>query len=75
MRVLLITSEGQGRAEQVEVADGTTVAAIVTAHLPGAVWSDYLLRVNRMPARTEQVLRDGDRLTITPLNIEGACAS
>jgi hypothetical protein len=75
MRVQLITSEGQGRADQVEVADGTTVSAIFTAHLPGTDWSDYLVRVNRMPAATEQVLRDGDRMTITPLRIEGACAS
>jgi hypothetical protein len=34
--------------------------------------SDYLIRVNRMPVAKDQVLQDGDRVTCTPLKVEGA---
>ncbi|MFW6061172.1 MAG: hypothetical protein ACOC93_00030 [Planctomycetota bacterium] len=40
--------------------------------LPGRRPEDYLIRVNRHPVTAEQVLQDGDRVTMTPTKIEGA---
>lgn len=34
--------------------------------------SDYLIRVNRQPAASDHVLQEGDRVSITPVKIEGA---
>ena len=39
----------------------------------GAFHADnYLIRVNRLPATADQPLRNGDRVSFTPLKIEGA---
>ena len=34
----------------------------------------YLIRVNRQPVASDQVLQEGDRVSITPTKIEGALA-
>ena len=34
--------------------------------------ADYLIRVNRQPVSPEQVVQEGDRVSITPTKIEGA---
>ena len=34
--------------------------------------SNYLIRVNRQPVSADQVLVEGDRVSITPTKIEGA---
>ena len=33
---------------------------------------NYLIRVNRQPVSRDQVLVDGDRMSVTPTKIEGA---
>jgi molybdopterin converting factor small subunit len=40
--------------------------------LPGRKASDFLIRVNRQAVSADQVLHDGDRISITPTKIEGA---
>jgi len=40
--------------------------------MKGEQTSDHLIRVNRQPVPREYVLKDGDRITITPVKIEGA---
>ena len=72
MKVLLINNDGGGFADHIEVADGTTVAKLFSQELPDGKASDYLIRVNRQPAGADQVLREGDRVSITPVKIEGA---
>ena len=42
--------------------------------LPNRAASDYLIRVNRQPVAKDQVLQEGDRITVTPSKIEGAAA-
>ena len=74
MKILLINNDGGGFADHVEVADGTTVAALFADRLPGRRAADYLIRVNRLPAAADQVLAAGDRVSITPTKIEGAAA-
>ena len=72
MRVLYINNDGGGFADHIEVADGTSVAALFEQRLPGREPADYQIRVNRQPAAADQVLREGDRVSVTPVKIEGA---
>jgi len=72
MKVLFINNDGGGFADHIDVADGTTVARLFAERLPGRHAADYLVRVNRQPAAADQALADGDRVSFTPLKIEGA---
>jgi hypothetical protein len=72
MRILYVNNDGGGYADTVEVADGTTVSKFFAEQSPGKKPSDYLIRVNRLPASADQLLLPGDRVTVTPTKIEGA---
>ena len=72
MKVLYINNDGGGFADHIDVADETTVAKLFGQRLPDREASDYLIRVNRQPAAADQGLREGDRVSITPVKIEGA---
>jgi hypothetical protein len=72
MRILLINNDGGGFADQVDVADGVTVGTLLADRRSGRQPADYLIRVNRQPAAADQILRPGDRVSITPTKIEGA---
>jgi hypothetical protein len=74
MRVLYTNNDGGGFADHIEVAEGTSVAQLFTERLPGRQPEDYLIRVNRLPAGADQVLQEGDRISMTPTKIEGARA-
>jgi sulfur carrier protein ThiS len=72
MKVLFINNDGGGFADYVEVAEGMTVEQFFGKHMPGAQAEDVLIRVNRQPVPKDHVLREGDRVTMTPVKIEGA---
>ncbi len=72
MRILFINNDGGGFADHIEVHEGTTVAALFAQRLPGRKPDDYLIRVNRQPASAEQLVQEGDRVSMTPTKIEGA---
>ena len=72
MKILLINNNGAGFADFVEIADGTTVQKLFAERIPHGRVQDYLIRVNRQPVPTDQVLLEGDRVSITPTKIEGA---
>jgi hypothetical protein len=72
MKVMFINNDGGGFADYVEVADGTTVGQFFVEKMPGMAASDILIRVNRQPVSADSVLHDGDRVTMTPVKIEGA---
>jgi sulfur carrier protein ThiS len=72
MKVLFINCDGGGFADHVEIAEGTPVKQFFEERMEGAKPHNYLIRVNRMPVAPDQVLRDGDRISITPVKIEGA---
>ena len=72
MRILYVNNDGGGFADTIDVADNTTVTEVFAQRLPGRQPEDYLIRVNRLPVVADQVLHEGDRLTITPVKIEGA---
>jgi sulfur carrier protein ThiS len=72
MKVLFINNHGGGFADHIEINAGTTVANLFAQRLPGCKAGDYLIRVNRLPTSSDQVLQEGDRVSITPTKIEGA---
>ena len=71
MKVLYINNNGSGFADYVEVDPGMTVAQFFSHRCDGKP-NDYLIRVNRQPCASDQVLQGGDRISITPTRIEGA---
>jgi len=72
MKILYINNDGAGFADYLDVAAGTTVAALFAEQLPHGKSQDYLIRVNRQPTASNYVLLEGDRVSITPTKIEGA---
>ena len=72
MKVLFVNNDGGGFADYVEVPEGTTVTAFFAEHMPDRKPDDCLIRVNRQPVAQDYVLRESDRVTITPVKIEGA---
>ena len=72
MTVLFINNDGGGFADHITIADGATVASLFAETCPGRKAADFLIRVNRQPSSADQVLRPGDRISITPTKIEGA---
>ena len=74
MKILAINNDGAGFADYMEVAEGTTVEEFFHQFLPDRRAEDFLIRVNRQPVARDQVLQDGDRVTCTPVKIEGARA-
>ena len=65
-------SGGGGFADHVDVPENTTVEKFFADKLPDQQPTDYLIRVNRQPASKDQVLQEGDRVTATPVKIDGA---
>jgi len=72
MKVLFVNNDGGGFADYVEAAEGTTVEKFFKDRLSNRKSEDYLIRVNRQPVPSDYILKDGDRVTITPTKIEGA---
>ena len=72
MRIMFINNHGGGFADYIDIETGTTVAKLFTQKIPDGRAEDYLIRVNRLPTSRDQILQEGDRVTITPTKIEGA---
>lgn len=71
MKILFISNDGGGFADYIEVQPGTTANGLFAEKVGGNP-SNYMIRVNRSPAMAEQRLEEGDRVTFTPVKIEGA---
>jgi len=74
MKILFLNNLGAGFADQIDIAEGTTVAQLFEQRVSHGSPSDYLIRVNRQPTTSDYVLQLGDRVSVTPTKIEGACA-
>jgi molybdopterin converting factor small subunit len=72
MKVLFINNDGGGFADHIEVQDGITVRQLFQQQVSSGKAENYLIRVNRQPVGSDQVLREGDRVSFTPTKIEGA---
>ena len=72
MRILYINNDGAGYADYINVAENTTIDQFFAIKMQNQQGSDFLIRVNRQPVPKDYVLQEGDRVTITPVKIEGA---
>ncbi|MFH1881591.1 MAG: molybdopterin converting factor [Planctomycetota bacterium] len=72
MRLLYINNDGGGFADYVDVTECITVEQFFKDKMQGSKPDDFLIRVNRQPVPREYVLKEGDRVTVTPTKIEGA---
>ena len=72
MRILYINNDGAGFADQIDIDEETTVSQLFSKRVGHGQPGDYLIRVNRLPSAADQVLQAGDRVTFTPVKIEGA---
>lgn len=75
MQILMINNFGGGYADYMQVPAAMTVEELFTRQLPGCEPQDYLIRVNRQPVPRDYVLQEGDRVSITPVKVEGAVAA
>jgi len=72
VKIFFVNNQGGGYAETLDVADGMSIKAFFDRQMPNARADQYAIRVNRNPVDSDYVLRDGDRVTITPAKIAGA---
>jgi len=72
MKILYINNAGGGWADYLDVPEGQSVEGLFDERMTGQQSEDFLIRVNRQPVSRDTVLQEGDRVTITPLKIEGA---
>ena len=72
MKVFFINNLGAGFADHIDVAEGTTIGQLFEQRMQSEKASDFLIRCNRQVCPCDQVLLEGDRVSITPLKIEGA---
>ena len=72
MKILFVNNDGGGFADYIEIPHGTTVQELFERQMRQSKPENYLIRVNRQSASRDQVLVEGDRVTITPTKIEGA---
>jgi hypothetical protein len=72
MKCLFINNEGGGFASHIELEQGTTVSKLFAQKLADRSPEDFLIRVNRLPASADQVLQEGDRISMTPTKVAGA---
>jgi hypothetical protein len=72
MKILFINNEGGGFADYLDVSDTMTVEQFFNQQMASTKPENYLIRVNRQPVARDYVLQENDRVTITPVKIEGA---
>jgi hypothetical protein len=75
MQIMMINNDGGGFADHIDVAEGTSVGGLFAEKMPGRKAGDYLIRVNRLPVTSDQVLQPGDRISMTATKIQGAMAA
>lgn len=73
VKVLFLNNEGGGFADHIHVEAGTTVGKFLQQQMGETVeFANYLIRVNRQPIGKDYVLKDGDRVTATPVKLGGS---
>jgi sulfur carrier protein ThiS len=69
-----INHDASGFADRVEVAAGTTISEFFKSKMSGREARSYVILVNRQNVRGDYVLADGDKVSVTPSAVKGACA-
>jgi len=72
MKIFLINNFGGGFADHIDIDPGSNITQLFEQRMAACKPADYLIRVNRQPVTPDPILHEGDRVSITPLKIEGA---
>ncbi len=72
MKIFFVNNLGGGFADHIEVEAGTTVEQLFQQRMRNEKPGDFLIRCNRQVCPSDQVLQEGDRVSFTPVKIEGA---
>ena len=72
MKVVVINNDGSGFADNMLVEDGAVISTVVTRTIGSRPITDYIILVNRETPTADQILYEGDKITITPKKIIGA---
>lgn len=72
MQIRFIDNEGGGFADYIDVPEGKKVEEFFNERFPSRNAADFLIRVNRQPVARDYVLQPNDRVTVTPLKVDGA---
>ena len=72
MRIMYINNAGGGFANYMNVEEGMSIEKLFKQKMSCENAEDYLIRVNRQPVPKDYILKENDRVTITPTKIEGA---
>ena len=72
MKILFINNMGGGFADFMNVEEGTSIEKFFKEQMSCENAEDYLIRVNRQPVPKDYILKENDRVTITPTKIDGA---
>lgn len=72
IKIFLLTP-GAALLQNREIPEGTTTGFLIQdfAKSQNNSVNNYMLRVNRQPVHGDEVLKDGDRVSITPINGKG----
>ena len=69
---MYINNAGGGFANYMNVEEGMSIEKLFKQKMPHEESHDYLIRVNRQPVPKDYILKENDRVTITPTKIDGA---
>ncbi len=73
MDITFINNSGSGFADVVEVEVGCTAEELFHSMMGDeAKPADHLISVNRVPVSPDQIIEEGDTVTITPTNVKGS---
>ena len=73
MQILFVNAMGAGYADRLDIQEGTTVSQLFEEKVGGAP-DAFMIRVNREITTADYVLQEDDKVTATPVRIEGADA-
>ena len=74
IEILYVNNNGSGFADKVTAIRGITLRQFFAQRTESADPARYVIRVNGQPATQDQQLNSGDKISVTPLKIQGAKA-
>ena len=72
MTIFFTNNEGGGFAGEQVIQENFTVEAFFKEQFKERSPADFLIRVNRQEVPASYVLQDTDKVTMTPMKIDGA---
>lgn len=70
--VLFLNAEGTGFAGETRVPKGSTVGQFFKEQMKGREAREFKIKVNRDIAKEGDILRDGDKVSVTPEKVGGS---